>query len=81
MLIPYTWLSERPQAVILCEGVPVYFSLSGPGSRNCLISLSRFHCFQGGRCISVPVGTSLELEYKGIVCEVHLGRWLQMCDA
>lgn len=81
MYIPYTWLSEDQQGVILCGSVPVYFCLTGPGARDCHISLSKAHIFQGGGSISVPVGTSFELEYKGVVSEVHLGRWLLMCDA
>jgi len=81
MLIPYIWLSERPQGVILCGGVPVYFSLSEPQGRDCHISLSKSHQFQCGSTVSVPVGTSFELEYKGVVSEIQLGRWLLMCDA
>jgi hypothetical protein len=81
MHIPYSWLSKHPQRLLLCEGVPVYFRLATPGGSNCLISLEDSHTFESGRSLSVPVGTRFELEYKGIVDEIHLGRWLLVCDA
>jgi hypothetical protein len=81
MYIPYTWLSGSLQKVVVCSGIPVYFHLPSPGARDCIISLSRSHTFPSGSSVSVPVGTVFELEYKEIVSEIHLGRWLLMCDA
>ena len=66
---------------MLCGSVPVYFCLSSPGARDCHISLSKAHTFQGGNSVSVPVGTSFELEYKGVVDEIRLGRRIVICDA
>jgi hypothetical protein len=81
MLIPYTWLSLRPQKIVLFGGVPVYFSLLIPGGHDCLVTLTGAHTFHWGCSVSVPVGTSFELEYKGMVNEIRLGRWIMMCDA
>jgi hypothetical protein len=81
MLIPYPWLSDHPQKIVLCDKVPVYFNLSTSGGRDCIVTLSNSHSFEMGKSISVPVGTSFELEYKGVVNEIHLGRWLLVCDA
>lgn len=81
MFIPYTCLSDRQQEVVLCGCVPVYFHLPMPSARDCIVSLSMLHTFTDGHSVSVPVGTTFELEYKGVVSEIHLGRWLRMCDA
>lgn len=83
MFIPYTWLSESRQGVIMFGDVPVYFNLPEKGGRTCLISLSDAHRFQGNQpvTVSVPVGTAFEMEYRGTICEIQLGRRLILCDA
>ena len=83
MFIPYTWLSVSPQGVLVCGDIPIYFSLSERNGRDCLITLSSSHRFNDsdGGAISVPVGTAFEVEYRGTVCEIKLGRRLVLCDA
>ena len=81
MFIPYSWLSVCPQAIHVCGDVPVFFRLSKSQGRDCIISLTDSHTFQSGRSVSVPVGTGFELEYKRVVCEIQLGRWLSVYDA
>jgi hypothetical protein len=80
MYIPYSWLSGTPQGVIVCGDIPVYFRLTEQGGRTCLITLSKSHAFQGGPVVTMPVGSVFELEYKGLVCEIQLGRRMVVCD-
>ena len=80
MLIPYTWLSESPKRLFFFGNIPVYFRLSERNGRECLLTLSDSHRFHDTRAISVPVGASFEMEYKGIVCEIQLGRRFVLCD-
>ena len=81
MFIPYAWLSEQPQHIMLCGGVPVYFHLSALGGRDCLVSLAGSHAFECGQSVYIPVGTTFELEYRGVVDEIRLGRRIVICDA
>jgi hypothetical protein len=81
MYIPYRWLSVSPQPVLLCGFVPVFFRLSEPGGSCCIISLPDAYTFQSGRSVSVPVGTDFELDYKGTLSEIQLGRQFVVRDA
>lgn len=81
MYIPYTWLTTRPQSIPLCGVVPVSFRLSEPGGMHCIISLTDSHTFPLGRSVSVQVGTDFELEYKGVINEIQLGRRFVVRDA
>jgi hypothetical protein len=81
MFIPYPWLSESPKEVLVFGDIPVYLCLSERNGRHCLITLSDSHRFHDTQAISVPVGTAFEIEYRGTVCEIQLGRRLVLCDA
>ena len=81
MYIQYNWLSVSPQPVLLFGFIPVYFRLSEPGGSCCIISLPDAYTFQSGQSVSVPVGTDFELDYKGTLSEIQLGRRIVVRDA
>jgi len=81
MYIPYTSLSSSPLTLVLFGGVRVHLDLQESGGRTCRVTLAPSHVFKHGPSVSVPVGTSFELEYNGVVSEIQLGRWVLMRDA
>ncbi len=82
MFIPYRLLSENPVRITLADALHVKLCLAQRGGATCLVSLASAHTFdQFGPTITVPVGTAFDLEYRGKLFEIWLGRRLVICDA
>lgn len=81
MFVPYARLSETPVCVLACGDVPVYLSLLEPGGAVCRVSVSEAGSSGVGDSVSVPVGTVFELEYRGAVSEIRIGKKFTVLDA
>ena len=85
LFIPYSALlhATAPLTFTLC-GASVSLRLAERDRERCFLSLPVDFLFGGVvpcRCVSVPVGTSFEVEYRGVVCEVRIGRRFEVTDA
>lgn len=83
--VPYSHLSTDPLPLLLCNGlIPVSLSLHSPNSPDCLLSLPPRFYFDGEdrrATLSLKVGGSFQLEYRGYISEIHIGRPFSVRDA
>ncbi len=83
--VPYTML-ERTSVVLQFGKVPLTLTLSTLSA--CMVSVSNMHRIKDsdsptelGISALVDVGTSFLLSYRGMECEVRLGRKITVRDA
>ena len=83
MFIPYDTLLVGPFPVFICDNIKAILQLST--ADQCLLSIPaqfRFAHDTQMRCnsINIPVGCQFEVEYKGIVSEIWVGRKFVMME-
>jgi hypothetical protein len=85
LYIPYSHLSTEPLQIRLCADlVFAEVSLIEPGGRHCLLTLSEGLRFElqlsQMQTVPVEVGTAFDVEYRGDVTEVRIGRPFRISD-